>query len=144
VSEDPSSEDGGIEERLPGKWVVWNDEAGGPATWVFEPTVFDAETFPAACIPTIHVTNRQSDRRPPGRGSGSWRAKLTLEPEIEVDRSDACPTRTVALERARDLARRFSAGKYDVRGAYNDPSDRELYLERLSQAIEGTHAGTED
>jgi hypothetical protein len=119
----------------PAAWVVWNDETGGPLTWVYRPDTFDADTFPAACIPTIHVTNRQGDRRPPGRGSGSWQARLLLEPEIEVDRSGACPTREQALGHAVELARQFVEGEYDLRGAYHDPSDREDYLDRLSAAL---------
>jgi hypothetical protein len=140
-SADPGSDADG---SPPDDWVVWNDETGGPATWVYRPDLFDAETFPAACIPTIHVTNRQSDRRPPGRGGGAWRARLTLEPEIQLDRSGACPTRASALDRATEIARQFAAGEYDVREAYHDPSDREAYLDRLSAVLSASSEQREE
>jgi hypothetical protein len=139
---DPS--DSPIGTTPPGDWIVWNDETGGPATWVYRPDVFDAERFPAACIPTLHVTNRGSERRPPGRGGGAWRARLTLEPEIELDRSPGCPTRTSALERAAALARAFTSGEYDLRAAYHDPSDREAYLGRLSRALSASEDRSEN
>lgn len=119
----------------PGDWVVWNHEAAGPVTWVYRPDTFDADAFPAACMPTIHVTNRQGDRRPPGRGGGAWEARLLLEPEVEVDRSGAAPTRERALEGAVELARDFASQEYDLLGAYHDPSDRQAYLDRLSAAL---------
>jgi hypothetical protein len=138
MSDESDAEGSATPEDPPGDWVLWNDEAGGPATWVYRPDTFDADAFPAACIPTIHVTNRQSDRRPPGQGGGAWRARLTLEPDVELDRSGACPTRSRALERATEIAGRFTKGDYDVRGAYHDPSDRERYLDRLSRAVENS------
>jgi hypothetical protein len=119
-------------EDLPEGWRVWNDEPRGRAVLVFRPDVFDAEAFPAPCLPTVHVTNGSRKRRP-GAGqipTDEWHAVLLLEPEIEaaVERRD---DREAACEAARALAARFSAGDVDYRAHYQVP--REAYFERLDE-----------
>jgi len=128
-----SSRTGGVSfDDLPDGWRVWNEEPGGRAVLVFRPDVFDAEAFPAPCLPTVHVTNGSRKRRP-GAGqvaTDEWHAVLLLEPEIEaaVERRE---DREAACEAATALAARFAAGGVDYRGQYQVP--REAYFERLDE-----------
>ena len=111
---------------------MWNDEPDGRAILVFRPDVFDAEAFPAPCLPTIHVSNGSRRRRPGAARieADEWHAVLLLEPEIEaaVERRD---DREAACAAARDLAARFAGGDVDYRDRYQVP--REAYFERLDE-----------
>jgi len=117
-------------ESPPDGWEVWNREPDGRLILAFRPDVFDSQTFPAPCLPTIYVTNR-SQRRRPGAAhvvTDTWTVRLFLEPDVDavVERHD---DRETALSAARSLAARFAAGEVDYRDAYQVP--REDYLDRL-------------
>lgn len=119
-------------DELPAGWTVWNEEPDGRVILAYRPDVFDAEAFPAPCLPTIHVSNSSLQRRP-GSGqlqSDTWHAQLLLEPEIEgaVEQSD---TRKGAIDGAVELARRFAEGDVDYRSLYQVP--RPAYLDRLDE-----------
>lgn len=117
-------------DELPASWTVWNEEPDGRVILAYRPDVFDAEAFPAPCLPTIHVSNSSLQRRP-GAGqlqSDTWHARLLLEPEVEsaVEQFD---TRESAIDGAVDLARRFAEGEVDYRSLYQVP--RPAYLDQL-------------
>lgn len=119
-------------EALPAGWTVWNEEPEGRVILAYRPDVFDAESFPAPCLPTIHVSN-SSLRRRPGAGqlaSDTWHAQLLLEPEIEAA-TEQFETRAAAIDGAVDIARRFAAGEIDYRSLYQVP--RPAYFERLDE-----------
>ncbi|MEF8800023.1 MAG: DUF5820 family protein [Halolamina sp.] len=117
-------------EELPESWVVWTQEPEGRVILAYRPDVFDADEFPAACLPTIYVTNGSRTARP-GAGqlhTDEWHATLFAEPEIEL-LSETQGSREAALEVALEVAERFAEGDIDYRGAYQVP--REAYFAEL-------------
>lgn len=123
-----------MDEGLPEGWTRWSDEPDR-TVFVYRPDVFDSETFPAACIPTIYLSNgphrdRRPERRRPGVRSREWYATLYLEPEV-VLAEERYEGRERAIDGASSLARRFAAGEFDHRSAYQVP--REAYLDRLDE-----------
>lgn len=121
---------------LPEGWTVWNAEPGGQVILAYRPDIFEGESFPPACLPTLFVSPTSPDqrkRRPPSQTADSeWHVTLYLEPEVRVrDRETSSSTRREALEAARDLAADFAAGQVDVRAAYQVP--REAYLTELER-----------
>ncbi len=127
--------DGVSDDAPPGGWTTWNEEPDGPVVFAYRPDVFDAERFPAACLPTVHVSN--ASRRPGARASGRWYAALRIEPEVRVERSTH-DSRAAALAAAGDLARAFDAGEVDYRGAYQVLDGRRAYLDRLDDLTGGS------
>lgn len=130
------SGDGGSRTPASG-WTVWNDEPRGRRILVFRPDVFnEANDLPAPCLPTILVSNRSSAPRPSASRvrTGTWRAVLTLEPDVEVV-TEEYDDRAAAVAGADDLAVRFAAGEIDYRAAYQVP--RDAYLDRLDEAVDG-------
>ncbi|MFB6160967.1 MAG: DUF5820 family protein [Haloferacaceae archaeon] len=119
-------------DDAPDGWTVWSDEADGRRVLAFRPDVFDSQSYPAPCLPTIYVSNGSPKRRPgAGRaGTGTWHVTLFLEPEIEGP-SETYPDREAALAGADDLAARFAADEVDARSLYQVP--REEYLDRLAE-----------
>mgnify|MGYP006876374528 FL=1 len=118
-------------------WRVWHEDTSGEVILVFRPEVFsEAEGFPAACLPTILISNRSRARRPDARRrrGGTWSVVLTLEPEVEV-RVTEHESQEAAVSQAVELAAAFAAGRVDYRDAYQVP--REAYLDRLD-ALTGT------
>lgn len=119
---------------LPDGWVVWSDDGTGRAVYAFRPDVFEGQSFPAACLPTIYVSTRRPDqrRRSNGRPDSTWHVSLFLEPEVRVrDRDESFDSRGAAVAAAVELAESFVAGDIDVRAAYQVP--RETYLEELER-----------
>lgn len=124
------TDDGGPLAGLPDGWVVWSEEPEGRVVLAFRPDVFDTNSFPAPCLPTMYVTDG-SPRPRPGAGqveTGEWHVRLFMEPEIEVS-SATYDARDAALAGAVDAAERFVAGDVDYRDAYQVP--REAYFDRL-------------
>lgn len=119
-------------EGLPDGWRVWNEEPGGRAVLVYRPDVFEGETFPAACLPTIYVTNGGRRARPGAgqRETDEWQVTLFLEPEIEGP-TETCRERERAVDAAVAMARRFDGGDVDYRALYQVP--REEYFEALDE-----------
>jgi hypothetical protein len=119
----------------PGGWATWTDEDDGRLILAFRPDVFDAERYPAACLPTVHVSNGPTRRRPGARGrpSDRWHVTLRLEPEVRVGDRTEHDSREAAREAARDVARRFDAGEVDYRAAYQVLDGRRAYLDRLDE-----------
>lgn len=119
----------------PGGWATWTDEDGGRLILAFRPDVFDAERYPAACLPTIHVSNGPTRRRPGARSrpTDRWHVTLRLEPEVRVGDQTEYDSREAAREAARDLAARFDAGAVDYRDAYQVLDGRRAYLDRLDE-----------
>jgi hypothetical protein len=117
---------------LPEEWTVWNDEPGGRRILAYRPDVFDADQFPAACMPTLYVAagqpNRPASETEYGR-TKVWRVEFFLEPDVELVPARTRDTRAEAIEEARDLAAEFARGELDYRGAYQVP--REEYLDEL-------------
>lgn len=125
-----------MNDTLPDGWVHWSDEPDRQV-FVYRPDVFDSEAFPAACIPTLYLSNGpHRNRRPEQRHevyqSGEWYATLYLEPKVALA-EERYENRTDALEGVYDLARRFQVGELDYRDAYQVP--REEYLDRLDELI---------
>lgn len=119
-------------DALPDGWTVWNEEPEGRVILAYRPDVFDSDAFPAACLPTLYVSNGSRSRRP-GAGQyelDTWHATLFLEPDVEgpVEEFDS---REAAIDGAVDLAARFARGDVDYRGRYQVP--REDYLARLDE-----------
>lgn len=124
-------------ESLPGGWTLWNAEPEGRVICTYHPDLFDGDDFPAACLPTIYVTDG-SRRARPGAGqyaTGEWHVTLFLEPEVEVQ-SATYDDRETALEAAVDVAAAFDDGEVDYRSAYRVP--RENYLAKLDELTERT------
>lgn len=121
-------------DPLPDGWTVWTDESGGRAILAYRPDVFDAEAFPAPCMPTLFLTNRSQKNRPEARyvATDSWYVTLTLEPEVE-GATEEYDSRAAAVEGAREYARRFVDGDVDYRGLYQIP--REEYLAKLDELV---------
>jgi hypothetical protein len=120
---------------LPTGWRVWNEEPEGRVILAYRPDVFNSEAFPAACLPTIYLTNGSPQRRP-GAGSVAtdiWQVKLFLEPEIEAT-TDQYDDRQAALDGAVATAQEFVDGEVDYRGLYQVP--RETYFQKLDDLIE--------
>jgi len=121
-------------EPLPDGWEIWNREREGRVILAFRPDVFDSRAFPAACLPTIYVTNRSQRRRPESSHvvTDTWTVRLFLEPDVDAA-VEHHEDREAALAAARSLAEGFAAGKVDYRGAYQSP--REEYLAKLDDLI---------
>ncbi|MBP1921222.1 hypothetical protein J2751_000205 [Halorubrum alkaliphilum] len=121
-------------ESLPDGWRVWNEEPSGRVILTFRPDQFDGDDLPAACLPTIYLTNG-SRRSRPGAGqyaTDQWHVVLFLEPEIEAV-AETYEGRESAVDAARDVAARFADGDVDYREAYQVP--REAYFERLDELV---------
>lgn len=117
-------------DSLGDDWVVWNDEAER-VILAFRPDVFDADAFPAPCLPTIYVTRGQRGRRPGQRRVGvDWHVTLYLEPEVHTE-AKSYADRESALAAAVDLAARFASSDLDYRALYQVP--RPAYLDRLDE-----------
>ena len=119
---------------LPAGWVVWSDEDEGRAVLVYRPDVFDAEEFPAPCLPTLYLTRGKRSRRPgtnPAAPDADWHVDLYLEPDVSLRETNRFPTREAAADRAIEIAQRFSDGEIDYRELYQVP--RERYFDRLDE-----------
>ncbi|SDX70848.1 DUF5820 family protein [Halopenitus persicus] len=117
---------------LPDGWRVWNEEPNGRAIVAFRPDVFTEDDFPAACLPTIYLTNGSRAARP-GAGqyrTDEWHVVLFLEPEVEVT-TRTYDEREAAVEALLDLASQFADGAVDYREPYQVP--REAYLAELDR-----------
>jgi len=118
--------------ELPAGWRVWNEEPDGRVILAFRADVFDADEYPAACLPTIYVTNGSRKRRP-GAGqyqTEEWHTELRFEPDVDA-LAETFPDREDALAGAIDLAERFAAGGVDPRDHYQVP--REDYFDALDR-----------
>lgn len=119
-------------ENLPDGWEVWSNEAS-KVVLAYRPDVFNSQSFPAACLPTIYLTKGQRDRRP-GKdrpaADDPWYVTLFLEPDVSHDR-ETYDTRDDAIEGAVDLAGGFTSGDIDYRGLYQVP--RPDYFDRLDE-----------
>jgi hypothetical protein len=119
-------------ESLPAGWTVWHEENGGRAILAYRPDVFDTESFPAPCLPTIYLSPGSPRRRPGQRTTDEWTVTLYLEPDVEA-RVETVSTREEAVATAREFARAFAAGDVDYRDAYQVP--RDAYLDRLDALL---------
>lgn len=112
------------------EWVVWSDEQE-KVVLAYRPDVFDGNTFPASCLPTIYLTRGQRDRRPGERRIGTdWYVALYLEPEVDRP-AESYADRDSAVEAAVDLANRFASGEIAYRDLYQVP--RAAYLDKLDE-----------
>ena len=121
-------------ESVPDGWRVWNKEPSGRVILTFRPDQFDGDDLPAACLPTIYLTNG-SRRSRPGAGqyaTDQWHVVLYLEPEIEAV-AETYETRSAAVDGTLDVAARFAAGDVDYREVYQVP--REEYFSRLDELV---------
>ena len=119
-------------DALPESWTVWTEQRDGRVVLAYRPDVFDAEEFPAPCLPTIYVTNGSRAERP-GAGqyqTDEWHATLFAEPEVELA-NETRESREAAVDAAIAVAERFAAGEIDYRDAYQAP--RERYLAALDE-----------
>jgi hypothetical protein len=136
TGDDPATVDDAAERDrpadLPDGWRVWSAEGGGRVVLAYRPDVFAGDAFPAACLPTLYVSN--GSRRPrPGAGgveTDEWHVTLFVEPDVEVA-TRAPGDRDAALAAAVDLAARFAAGEVAYRDAYQVP--RPDYLDALDR-----------
>lgn len=122
---------------LPTGWRVWNEEPEGRVILAYRPDIFNSEAFPAACLPTIYVTNGSPQRRP-GAGSvatTTWQVKLFFEPEIEAT-TRKYDDRQAALNGAVETAQQFVDGEVDYRDLYQVP--RKTYFEKLDDLVDGS------
>ena len=118
-------------EAVADGWTVWTDGTE-QAVLVYRPDVFDSDTYPAQCLPTVYVTKGKRSRKPgrDTRPDDPWYVTLYLEPEVDRD-ADSFDTREAAEAAARDLAARFDDGGIDYRALYQVP--REDYLDKLDE-----------
>lgn len=120
-------------DGLSSGWTVWH-EGTERCVLVYRPDVFDTQSFPAPCLPTIYLTHGRRSRRPgsernPNTGD-RWYVTLFLEPEVERD-PEQFETREAAVSGAVDIAERFATGEIDYRELYQVP--REDYFEKLDE-----------
>ncbi|MCL9815085.1 DUF5820 family protein [Natranaeroarchaeum aerophilus] len=124
-------------EQLHEGWVVWNDEPEGRSVLAYRPDVFDADRFPAECLPAIYLTRGRPSRRPAGHDpieSGEqWTVVLYLEPDVDGG-AEQFDDRDAAVEYAIELAEDFATGDIDYRGLYQVP--RPEYFEKLDELTE--------
>jgi len=121
-------------ESLAVGWQVWNEEPEGRVILAYRPDVFNSNDFPAACLPTIYITNG-SPRRRPGAGSiqtDQWHISLFFEPEITAV-TERYDTRADAIEGAVEYTHRFVAGEIKYRELYQVP--REEYFAKLDELL---------
>jgi hypothetical protein len=117
----------------PDGWVVWSEDPDGRLVLAFRPDVFDADEFPAECLPTLYLTRGRKGSRPPGESSpaaADWHVTLFLEPDVD-DGGERYDSRRAAVRGARERAAAFAAGDVDYRALYQVP--REAYFERLDE-----------
>lgn len=123
-------------DDLPVGWELWNEEPGGQVILAYRPDVFDTQSFPAACMPTLAVDRGVGPNQAPERRlhAETWYVAFYLEPLVRVRWCDEVfDGRAEALEGARDIARRFVDGEIDYRDAYQRP--REAYLAELDTLV---------
>ena len=124
-------------EHVHDSWVVWSDEPEGRSVLAYRPDVFDADRFPAECLPTIYLTRGRPSRRPAGHDpieSGEqWTVVLYLEPDVDAG-AEQFDDRDAAVEYAIELAEEFATGDVDYRGLYQVP--RPEYFEKLDELTE--------
>lgn len=121
-------------DALPEGWTVWNDEPEGRAILAFRPDVFNTEAFPAACMPTIFLSNGSRRNRPGASQmtTDTWHITLFLEPDVEAETAEF-ESREAGVEGAVACAERFREGDVDYRDAYQVP--REDYFEKLDELL---------
>lgn len=121
-------------DGLPDEWVVWTDEEEGRSVLVYRPDVFDTQSYPPECLPTIYLTGQHPDR-PAGerqRGPEQWYVLLYLEPDVRArDVEASYDARTEAVAGAVEVATAFARGEIDYRDLYQVP--REEYFEELDE-----------
>ena len=113
-------------------WSVWSVERT-KAVMTYRPDVFDAQGYPAECMPTIYVTKGRLGRRP-GRDvpepEDSWYVTLYFEPDVSYDELEY-ETRATAESGAVELSKQFARGEIDYRSLYQVP--RPAYFEKLDE-----------
>jgi len=113
-------------------WELWNREQR-MVILTYRPDIFDSESFPAPCLPTIHI-RKGTQSRHPGRDDPDpedpWYVTLYLEPEIEGPRQQY-DSKAEARDGALELAEQFATGEIDYRGIYQVP--RPKYFEKLDE-----------
>lgn len=119
-------------EDLPAGWKVWSEDATR-IVLAYRPDVFDTQSFPAPCMPTLYLTKGRRGRRPGRDRPGpedDWFVTLYLEPDVDggTERYD---TREAAVDGAVSLARQFVDGGVDYRDLYQVP--RPEYLDELDE-----------
>lgn len=119
-------------DSLPAGWQLWHEEHEGRVILAYRPDIFDSQSFPAACLPTIYVTNGSPRRRPGSTGSDSWQVTLFFEPEIDAV-SEEFADREAALAGATATAQQFVDGEINYRELYQVP--REAYFEKLDELV---------
>ncbi|MCF2165232.1 hypothetical protein KVP04_06215 [Halobacterium salinarum] len=115
-------------------WTVWTEDATAGDVVVYRPDVFDSESYPAPCMPTLKLLQRPPTQRKrrSGTDTDGWWVSLLLEPGVRVKHADThAASRTAAVETVLELAAEFAAGEIDYRSAYQQP--REAYLARLDE-----------
>lgn len=119
-------------EDLADGWERWNEEPQ-KVILTYRPDIFNAEEFPAPCLPTIHIRKGKRKRRPGPNTPGpdaSWYVTLYLEPDVSMETA-TYDTREQAQAGANSLAERFAAGDVDYRSLYQVP--RPTYLDTLDE-----------
>lgn len=123
-------------DELPAGWTIWNEESQ-KLILTYRPDVFNSDTYPAPCLPTIHIRKGRPSRKP-GRNTpapdASWYVQLYLEPDV-TGANEAYDSRDEAETAARELAAEFADGDVDYRGLYQVP--REAYLDKLDDLTGG-------
>lgn len=121
-------------EELPEGWTVWNEESR-KVILTYRPDVFNSDSYPAPCLPTIHIRQGKPSRKP-GRNTPApdapWYVQLYLEPDVSMD-EESHDSREAAVTAACRLAERFADGAVEYRGLYQVPRDE--YLDKLDELI---------
>lgn len=116
-------------------WTVWNAESDR-AVLAYRPDIFDGSSFPAPCLPTVHLSRGLQNRRPESAHDpppdAPWVVVLRLEPSVERQ-PDTYDAKADAIDGVEQLTDSFSSGEIDYRALYQVP--RDSYLATLDELI---------
>lgn len=124
MTDRPTSYDG---RSLPEGWVLWSDEDG--LVVCYRPDVFDGESYPRPCLPTMTVS--EADVGTVG-GREGWRVTFYVEADVPARGLESVfVDYDEAIDYVVETGQRFVEGDLDLRGFYADGDVREEYVQRL-------------
>lgn len=113
--------------------MVWSEEDG--LVVCYRPDVFDGESYPRPCLPTMTVS--EADVGTVG-GREGWRVTFYLEADVPARELESVfVDYDEAVDYVVDVAGRFVEAELDLRGFYADGDVRDTYVEKLDSMTGG-------